>query len=31
MFYSASILWVFTGTANDYGAGVGWSTASLSI
>ena len=31
MFYSASTLWVFTGTSNDYGAGVGWSTASLSI
>ena len=31
MFFSSSRLWVFTGTGNNYGAGVGWSTASLSI
>ena len=31
IFYSASKLWVFTGTANNYGAGAGWATASLSV
>jgi hypothetical protein len=31
IFYSGSKLWVYTGTINNYGAGVGWSTASLSI
>lgn len=31
MFYSSSRLWVFTGTSNNYGAGAGWATASLSI
>jgi len=31
IFYSASTLWVYTGTANDYGSGAGWATASLSI
>jgi len=31
MFYSSSKLWIFTGTANNYGAGTGWSTISLSV
>jgi hypothetical protein len=31
IFYSSSKLWVFTGTNNNYGAGIGWSTASLSV
>ena len=31
IFYSSSKLWVFTGTSNNYGAGTGWSTASVSI
>ena len=31
IFYSASKLWVFTGTTNNYGAGAGWATASLSV
>jgi hypothetical protein len=29
IFYSSSKLWVYTGTTNNYGAGVGWSTASF--
>jgi hypothetical protein len=31
IFYSGSKLWVYTGTSNNYGAGTGWSTSSLSI
>ena len=31
MYYSASNLWIYTGTPNNFGAGIGWSSASVSF